>query len=372
MKLVTSNQDLIVGRRYLCRTKPIEYQKGSFSKPELSILLVGEQEGRRYVGPNKFWAYDKNDGIVSNYAIAMKKEQAKAMSLPDSVIPITESDYEENSQALPIWDMIGPLPEIQEGILHNLFDYPALLKAFENPVSVHPNGDVALYIPEGIENCSDDGWYLISDKDSARELNAELEANIEIDTYVSKEPEMTQSAAKEKPTFSKEMLNDGKVQWKENGNGWKTVMLTETKFVSDGFYPKGTMFILGAWVEHLKGFDFMNSAGDVVLTGMNDGFEFDNNVDSSQPTSWSNLTRNPMHPQFPPNAFGQPSFENKYGNTSQAFQHLDVAVDISLDILRGLSAPNMGMFRQCGQRKTKEEKKQILELYLQYLSTQPY
>lgn len=146
MKVVKTNQDLIVGRKYLCRTRPIKLQNGSYSKPEIEIYRVGEEQGRRYVGPHRFWAYDKHDAIISWAGEQRLNAEAKAMNLPVSEMIVIDSDYEVNSQAMERWDMIGPIPEVKEGLLHLLFDHPEILPFLEGTVSINHDGAVNVFM----------------------------------------------------------------------------------------------------------------------------------------------------------------------------------------------------------------------------------
>ena len=162
MKVVKTNQDLIVGRKYLTRTKPILLQNGTYSKPVIEIQHIGEEVGRRYVGNGRFWAYDEHDGFISWNDNQRLEAEAKAMNLPVSEMIVIPSDYEVNSQALERWDMIGPIPEINEGILHLLFEHPELSELFERPISLHPDGNIAVLI-----DSVDDEWHLLTDKEDA-------------------------------------------------------------------------------------------------------------------------------------------------------------------------------------------------------------
>lgn len=351
MKLVKTNQDLIVGRKYLCRTKPIKVQNGSFTTPELSILHVGEDQGRRYVGPSKFWAYDQHDGILS-YDGQQRIKKVAEETLNNSV-EILDSDYEVNSQAIERWDMIGPIPEIQEGLLNNLFDYPFLLKAFENPISLHPNGDVALYIPEGIENCSDDGWYLISDKDSARELNAELAANEEIDNYISGgEIPMVQSAMNNKPQFQKDMLPVSMfIRYNPQEMIGKYVRLTENKYTQLGYFPKGTILLIA---EFNDGFLLKEEKSEIVIIGVDDGFEFIEFGYKEEPKPITlNFRDISVIDQYVSMALGNIKSENSYLNNGfQVFGQSGMGMGPN-----GMGLPNV----------TKEEKIAFLEAYINRL-----
>ena len=166
MKLIKTNQELIVGRKYLCRTKPIKAQNGSFSVPYVEIHQIFEEDGRRYVGKNRFWAYDKYDRIISYKGNVRIKKEADDVGVPESEISVIDSDYEVNSQALERWDIIGPIPEIKKEILDCLFDYPDFLECFSRVISFHPDGDIAVKLePTDL----DDAFVLIQGKESVQE-----------------------------------------------------------------------------------------------------------------------------------------------------------------------------------------------------------
>lgn len=184
MKLITSNQELVVGRRYLCRSKH-HYSGRSIEKPE--ILEVGLSSGWRYLGPNKIWAIDEHDKIMSYVGYirihyeaikrlpnirleeVVKLEKAFPHASTYYGIPTIKEDYIINSQALEKWDIIGPLPDIKEEILNAFFNYPELLKLTEKPFLVCKDGSVSLMT----EETSNFGamWELVHDVQTAEMLH---------------------------------------------------------------------------------------------------------------------------------------------------------------------------------------------------------
>lgn len=369
MKRVTTNQDLIVGRRYLTRDIPVLLFNGSYSKPEIKIQYIGEDSGRRYVGKHKMWAYDRHDGIISWNGKQRLEAEAKAMNLPVSEMSVIPEDYEVNSQALERWEMIGPIPDVKEGLLHSLFDYPDFLKCFNRAILLNCNGDLGLQLdPEedvfaAISSIEDIKLFFDNDPSEAdvETTNPNCE-NIEVP--------MAQSAMNNKPQFQKDMLPESMfIRYNPQEMIGKYVRLTENKYGQVGYFPKGSILLVAGFRD---GFLLKEEKSELVINGVDDGFEFIDYGYKQEPTSWNSLTGNHGRAEFPPNAFGHPKFSNNPSPLLQAMQQLDAAVDISIGIAIGYGAPNMGLFAQPGYRKTKEDKKHFLEQYLQYLSTQPY
>lgn len=185
MKLITSNQDLLVGRHFLCRKKN-KNPNGLFEKPE--ILEVGLFfNGWRYLGPNKIWAIDEHDKIMSHeghtriHAEVIKRlpnirleevvklEKAFPHASTYYGIPTIKEDYIINSQALEKWDIIGPLPAIKEEILNAFFDYPELLKLTNKPIQIFNGGAIGLMVRDGQE-AEDEQWEFIQDVQTAEVL----------------------------------------------------------------------------------------------------------------------------------------------------------------------------------------------------------
>lgn len=187
MKLITSNQDLIEGRRYLCRPKQ-PFINLTFPKPTLEKVSMNRgtrEQPHRQLG--SIWAWDKKDKImayegklrITSLSNKTTKEVFEAIQLNPYLdeyfgIKVEESDYDTNSQALDRWDVIGPIPEIKEEVLHALFEYPSLIECFNKPISLHPNGDIAVIIKEG-NYVEDEVWHLISDQEDLKEVITILE-----------------------------------------------------------------------------------------------------------------------------------------------------------------------------------------------------
>lgn len=178
MKVITTPQELIPGRNYLIRHKQ-PFTNGTFPKPRIEKCTSHREDGLhnplRQLGG--MWCWDKKDKLFHFDAIdLLVKTSGKTFNEvydfirnnPDQNnyfgIDITEDMYTDNNQALKMWDVIGPIPEIKEEILHALFDKPELLQFFQKPVKLFDDGSVAVLTQDGL-NFSDEEWIMLSDKE---------------------------------------------------------------------------------------------------------------------------------------------------------------------------------------------------------------
>lgn len=187
MQVITSNQQLENNRKYLCRNKR-PFESGGYSKPELKrVDMSRECSGYPLRRLGGFWAYDKADKIISydgmlriaisadrTYADVEKAISEKPFQDQYYGVQVEDADYTDSSQALDQWDVIGPIPEIREEVLHALFEYPLLIELFNRPVSLQPDGDISVLINEGDE-ITHEVWHSISDQEDLKEVITILE-----------------------------------------------------------------------------------------------------------------------------------------------------------------------------------------------------
>lgn len=206
MRRILKNSDLIVGRKYYCKSK----LGGTLSIEE--VFMDGHHAGPhpsdcKYVGKGRIWAVGPEDNVYMSGG----------------------GEQYINDQALAKWDIIGPIPEINLAIADALFKHQDLL----DRMSPFDNEASCLILNDGSIGFNNGDVITVDNLDEYIKDNC---------IVVLPEKTVTIAAQDSSPSFLPLGL--------ENiGLIGRRVKLTEDKYNESGLFPEGMLVTIMGWLD---------------------------------------------------------------------------------------------------------------------------